>query len=117
MLSKCEDFLTFTRRAEGMSEGDVLEELGNKQAAQRISCLDVIHAILPAKLLGVVALTLMFTFSYYNTHCDYAGGFHWWPKPIRLAFSTQFSVLNAMFPNLFPVNMQEGAVWTMPSED
>mmetsp|Transcript_88382 Transcript_88382/g.156723 ORF Transcript_88382/g.156723 Transcript_88382/m.156723 type:complete len:171 (-) Transcript_88382:40-552(-) len=101
-----------------VSEMLALHRLGDNQLQKRFSLLDTIYAIFPFRFLGVLATASFFVFSYYLGHCNNseAGFLRYWPKPLFLAESTKYSVLNSFFPRFFPVVSNGDPIWSMPNQ-
>jgi len=117
MLSRCEEYSLYNKkRVSSMSKQEILKEFGGEENIGRISVLEAIQAVVPAKLLGVVGLTVYFVFNYYRTHCRYAGGLHWWPEELHLPYGMDFNLLNAMLPSLFPLAKKNDPIWQMPPD-
>jgi len=101
-----------------LTEKQALQRFGEEELSKRFSLIDCIYTIFPFRLLGVLGAALFFIFGYYQSHCkptDFFGRF--WPKPLHLAESTEFSILNSFFPIFFPVHVEKESIWSMPGLD
>lgn len=73
--------------------------------------------VVPTQLLGIVFVALCFQLKYYHEHCTSRADGSWVAKPLFLpksAFMSFWSFLFGPFPFLFPVETDDGAIWTMP---
>eukprot|EP00930_Biecheleria_cincta_P009394 TRINITY_DN11112_c0_g1_i3.p1 TRINITY_DN11112_c0_g1~~TRINITY_DN11112_c0_g1_i3.p1 ORF type:complete len:553 (+),score=109.11 TRINITY_DN11112_c0_g1_i3:64-1722(+) len=69
--------------------------------------------LIPWKTLLTFFLTTIFVQFYYWSHCDYKHG-RWVSKDVYMPNSMQFTILNAFFGSLFPLEDQTTPFWTMP---
>eukprot|EP00746_Dinoflagellata_sp_MGD_P141740 gnl/MRDRNA2_/MRDRNA2_74799_c0_seq2.p1 gnl/MRDRNA2_/MRDRNA2_74799_c0~~gnl/MRDRNA2_/MRDRNA2_74799_c0_seq2.p1 ORF type:complete len:446 (+),score=91.83 gnl/MRDRNA2_/MRDRNA2_74799_c0_seq2:151-1338(+) len=94
------------------SHGKILEEYEHHdwKAHQLADFL----ALIPMKLLACCGLTFVGVFEYYAMHCIRTGEGSLISKPMYLPTSSHFGFLAAFFPNLFPVEKQDEAYWSMP---
>lgn len=102
----------------------------HKLAAEKQASEEHIHAedekhrrsykcpdLFPQRLLFVVVLTWIFLSLYYYSRCEVSPDGTWVSKPLRLPKSLHFSAWVAYFPFLFDLEVQEEAVWSMPSQN
>jgi len=119
MLEKCEDFNLYeVNEEDALSESQVLE-LHDEQQSLSLSRLRLKDAVLllPPKLLAVVALTGIFVYEYYWTHCFQSEYQRYFSRDMFLPTGTDFGVLNAFFPRFFRVPTEDKPYWQMPKTD
>eukprot|EP00439_Symbiodinium_sp_Y106_P082214 s279_g21.t1 len=74
-------------------------------------------ALIPRRLLGMLAVTSFFVFKYYVEHCVHLDDGSWVSKPLRLPKESSLSILSFVFgplPMLFPIDAEDQPIWEMP---
>jgi len=98
-----------------MTEKMALQRFGEDELQKHFSPMDIVYTLFPFRLLGVLGAAIFFIIGYYTSHCrSTETPFRFWPKPLHLAESTDFSFLNSFVPWLFPVATEDEAIWSMP---
>lgn len=109
-----------TRRARAtVDETMTLDEL-MKEYEEEFNMWGIrdIAQLFPMKLLLVIGLSAYTIYNYYDRHCvlekgePIIGG--WVSKPMYLPVNPHLTVLNAFFPQFYPMEMSEEPFWTMP---
>jgi len=115
MLSSCKDYPLFDVEAMAkMTDVELMEKYGSGDNA-RLGVMDVFRILLPPRMLWVIGITGYFVFRYYEAHCQRHGAsFLYVPRPLHLPKSQAFSLLNAFFPGMFPVDVEDADYWHLP---
>lgn len=118
----CEDFDLFdaTTSCVGdmskLSEDEILQKYNQTQHGVRsITFRDLIN-LLPTKLIATILATMLFVYEYYWRHCTYNAddGDRLVSKTMYTPSTVEFTWLNAILPNIFPVPKDDLPYWEMP---
>jgi hypothetical protein len=103
---------------EDISDEDLMAKHSDKQDLRYWSTWDT-FSLLPPRLMAVTFFTLLFVGEYYWQRCYYAGGFHFFSRPMYLPKSVEFSFLSAFFRNpwFFQNPSDDEPFWSMPSDN
>ncbi|CAE7554596.1 NITA [Symbiodinium natans] len=95
------------------------EEVRQHQLARNWHCwsFSLWAALIPRRLLGMLAVTSFFVAKYYVEHCVHMDDGSWVSKPLRLPKESSLSILSFLFgplPTLYPIDAEEQPIWEMP---
>ncbi|CAE7237323.1 PEPM [Symbiodinium sp. CCMP2592] len=95
------------------------EECRRQQLARNWHCWTpaLWAALIPRRLLGMLAVSSFFVFKYYVEHCVHLDDGSWVSKPLRLPKESSLSILSFVFgplPMLFPIDAEDQPIWEMP---
>jgi len=82
------------------------------------SFIQALYGIVPFRLVNSILLTSVFVLKYYLDHCYWKSDGMWFAsKPMYLPKTTDFTILNTLFPNFFPVPSQAESYWELPKSN
>lgn len=68
-------------------------------------------SVIPINFILVAALTVFFVYEYYDVHCDFVDG-RFISKTVYAPTSMRFNMLNAIFPQFFPLQTDDKPYWS-----
>lgn len=115
MLSRCKDYPLFDPEVIQLSEEDIAAKYGGEKLEEGLRFWDIIAIVFPTRLVCVVVITLYFVWSYYHQHCHLSDGGEFLPNALYAPKSSDFSFLQAIFPDTFPIKTVTQPSWSMPN--
>jgi len=118
LLSKCEgrSIAKQDEEDEILTDAEILERFYHGQKLSGGGLLNTVKDLLLRKYLKLYllfGLTALLVFHYYHWHCDFQDG-RYVSKAMYGPKTTEFTMLNAFLPELFPLDVESEPYWTMP---